>query len=69
MLGHLPDKKGPQFTELVAPLVRKKVGTSLNPWDNLKVEHVQEIVDHVFGQGKYGAVEDSPWYGLVHELC
>ena len=64
-LAHLPDKKGPEFTELVAPLIRKKAGANMNPWENLKVEDIQEIVDQVFGKGKYEVTEDGPWYGLV----
>jgi hypothetical protein len=66
-LGHLPDNRGPEFTDLVAPLIRKKVGASISPWDNLKVKEIQEIVDGVFGNGKYKVVEDGPWYGLVRQ--
>jgi hypothetical protein len=64
-LAHLPGKKGTEFTEVIAPLVRKKAGASLNPWDNLNVEQLQDIIDSVFGKGKYEVVEDGPWYGLV----
>ena len=53
--------------ELVAPLIRKKVSASITPWENLKVGQVQDIVDHVFGEGKYEVVEDGPWYGLVRQ--
>ena len=66
-LAHLPDNKGSDFTELIAPLIRKKAGMSLNPWENLKVEEIQEIVNNVFGNGKYDVTEDGPWYGLVRE--
>jgi hypothetical protein len=66
-LAHLPDKRGPEFTELVAPLIREKAGASLNPWDNLKVGDVQEIVNQVFGKDKYQVTEAGPWYGLVRE--
>jgi hypothetical protein len=64
-LAHLPDKRGTEFTEAVAPLVRKKVGASLNPWENLDIDDLQEIIDSVFGEGKYKVSDDGPWYGLV----
>lgn len=66
-LAHLPDQKGSDFTDLVAPLIRKQAGTSLNPWLNPTVEQVQDIVDNVFGKGKYTVTENGPWYGLVRE--
>jgi hypothetical protein len=66
-LAHLPDKRGSEFTDVIAPLIRKKAGNSSNPWENPKVEDIQEIVDNVFGVGKYEVTEDGPWYGLVCE--
>jgi hypothetical protein len=66
-LAHLPDKKGADFTDVVAPLIRKKAGASLNPWENLEVEDIQAIVDRAFGKGRYEVAEDGPWYGLVRE--
>lgn len=63
-LGHLPKDTSITFTKEVIPLARKKAGC-LEPWDNLTVEHVQEIVNKVFGPGTYQVAEDDAWYGLV----
>lgn len=68
VLGHLPQGTGITFTKEVIPLARKKAGC-LDPWDNLTVQHVQEIVDKVFGSGKYEVTEDDAWYGLVCRYC
>lgn len=62
-LKHLPEQARIPYTNIVVPLARKKAG-SLDPWESLTVEHIQDIVDHVFGK-QYKVTRDGVWYGLV----
>lgn len=66
-LSHLPSEARIKFTNNVVPLARKKAG-SLDPWENLTVEHVQDIMDIVFNQGKYKVSADNVFYGLVRSM-
>ncbi|KAM6503689.1 hypothetical protein JOM56_000632 [Amanita muscaria] len=54
---HLPKVAQDEFETVIVPLVRLKAGT-LEPWDLLKVEDVQAIVDDVFGSEKYSVAPD-----------
>ncbi|KIL55035.1 hypothetical protein M378DRAFT_182338 [Amanita muscaria Koide BX008] len=62
---HLPKVAQDEFETVIVPLVRLKAGT-LEPWDLLKVEDVQAIVDDVFGSEKYSVAPDGPWMNLVN---
>lgn len=53
-----------KFTRDVAPQARKKAG-SLEPWANLTVKQIKEIVDEVFGDSVHEVTEDGVWVGLV----
>ena len=68
VLGNLPQDTSVAFTREVIPLTQKKAGC-LQPWEHLTVAHVQEIINTVFGEGKYKVVEEDVWYGLVHFSC
>ena len=63
-LKHLPEEACARYTNEVVPLVRKKAG-SLNPWETFTVEHVQSVINEVFGKGVYKVKSDGVWYGLV----
>ncbi|SRR6266550_5127161 len=64
LLEHLPEEARTQFTNAVVPHTWKKLG-ALEPWANLTVDHVKEIVDEVFGKGTYQVERKGPWMGLV----
>ncbi|KAK2466528.1 hypothetical protein APHAL10511_001390 [Amanita phalloides] len=64
VLKHLLDEAHVQYTNKVVPLVCKKAG-SLNPWESFTVEHVQSVVNEVFGKGTYKVKSDRVWYGLT----
>jgi hypothetical protein len=63
-LKHLPTGTADCFTNDVVPLARQKAGT-LDPWDNLSIQQVQDILDKVYGAKSYKVVEDGIWFGLV----
>ncbi|KIL59277.1 hypothetical protein M378DRAFT_180872 [Amanita muscaria Koide BX008] len=65
LLTHLGDKDiQDQFTQAVVPRTWKKLG-ALNPWENLSVDHVRDIVDEVFGPDVHQVESKSAWMGLV----
>lgn len=64
VLEHLPQEAQTKFTNAVVPRTWKKLG-SLEPWANLSVDHVREIVDEVFGEGTHKVERKGPWMGLV----
>jgi hypothetical protein len=39
-----------------------------DPWEVMTPPHLQAILDQVFGEGKYDAVEEKVWLGLVREI-
>ncbi|KAM6489172.1 hypothetical protein JOM56_015342 [Amanita muscaria] len=55
---HLPKVAQDEFETVIVLLVHLKAGT-LEPWDLLKVEDVQAIVDDVFGSEKYSVAPDA----------
>ncbi|KAK2462444.1 hypothetical protein APHAL10511_005541 [Amanita phalloides] len=65
LLEHLPREAQTQFTNAVVPRTWKKLG-AIEPWANLSVDHVREIVDEVFGEGIYKVERKGPWMGLAN---
>ena len=63
-LRHLPAGTADRFSSEVVPLVCKKAG-ALDPWDNLTIQQVQDIIDKVYGVESYKVVEEGVWFGLV----
>ncbi|KIL58388.1 hypothetical protein M378DRAFT_318324 [Amanita muscaria Koide BX008] len=65
LLEHLGNKEiQERFTQAIVPRTWKKLG-ALNPWENLTVDHVREIVDEVFGKDVHKVELKSAWMGLV----
>ncbi|KAG6908414.1 hypothetical protein DXG01_004707 [Tephrocybe rancida] len=52
------------FKDSVVRLARIKAGTK-EPWSGLTTTQVQEIVDEVFGAGKYHVTDTDVWCGLI----
>lgn len=64
-LKHLPEgADSDAFTLLVTPLAKIKAGT-LDPWASLTTMHIQDIVDDVYGPGRFKVEDDDVWCGLV----
>ncbi|KAM6491427.1 hypothetical protein JOM56_013201 [Amanita muscaria] len=61
---HLPEDSKQLFKEEVLPRIRQLLG-ALEPWAILTHGHVQNVLDQVFGEGKYSAVNDKVFYGLA----
>ncbi|KAF8338368.1 hypothetical protein F5887DRAFT_517186 [Amanita rubescens] len=53
-LKHLPGNEATQkkFTDVLVPRARKLVG-NLEPWETLKHNHIQPLLDEVYGIGVY----------------
>ena len=57
------------FTNQLVPLAKSLTG-SLSPWEGLSKEHVQGLVDKIYGSAQY-IVQDAPmdpWGPLVSVL-
>jgi hypothetical protein len=65
---HLPADAKARFKDEVIPRVRRLLG-SLEPWTLLTPEHVQEVLDDVFGEGTYQAARNEVFYNLVRHLA
>jgi hypothetical protein len=64
-LSHLPsDADQDAFTKYVTPLAKIKAGT-LDPWEGLSTAQIQEIVDDVYGPGRFPVEDNDVWCGLV----
>jgi hypothetical protein len=64
-LKHLPEGADPDaFTSMVTPLAKIKAGT-LEPWASLSVVQIQEIVEDVYGPGRFTVEDEDMWCGLV----
>ena len=63
-LKHLPAGTSSEFTDEAVPLARELAGTLL-PWMGLTIKQIQDIVDKVYGKGKYQVTHESAWVGLV----
>ncbi|KAJ6632008.1 hypothetical protein B0H10DRAFT_2426924 [Mycena sp. CBHHK59/15] len=63
-LQHLPPGTASEFTDEVVALARELVGTVV-PWARLNVPQIQDLVDKVFGSGKFEVTADGPWVRLV----
>lgn len=37
----------------------------MDPWESLKVKHVQEIIDRIYGPSTHKVTLEGAWYGLV----
>jgi hypothetical protein len=61
---HLPSDAKSQFKDDVVPRVRQLIG-SLDPWVQLTPEHVQKVLNHVYGDGKYQASKNDVFFNLV----
>jgi len=61
---HLPADAKTLFKDQVIPRLRQLLG-ALDPWANLTLDHVQKILDSVFGIDKYKAVKNEVFFGLV----
>ena len=57
-LEHLPKGTSEVFTNHLVPLTKSLVG-SLSPWEGLSKEHVQELVDKIYGSAQY-TIQDAP---------
>ena len=64
---HLPADAKVRFKEEVVPRIRQLLG-SLDPWEPLTPEHVQKVLDDVFGEGKYQATRNEVFFNLVRCL-
>lgn len=64
---HLPPEAKARFKEEVVPHIRLLLG-SLEPWDLLTPEHVQKVLDLVYGVGTYQATKTDPFFNLVCRL-
>ena len=54
-----------QYTDLLVPCACKFVG-NLEPWATLQAHHIQPLLDDMFGEGMYKAMENKAWYYVVH---
>ncbi|KAF8227160.1 hypothetical protein L208DRAFT_1298057 [Tricholoma matsutake] len=63
-IGHLPGGTADLFGSELIALAREKLGT-LDAWAVLSVADTQDIVDRVYGEGKYVVSEDNVWYRLL----
>ena len=59
LLEHLPEEARTQFMNAVIPHTWKKLGT-LEPWANLTIDHVKEIVDEELEKGLTKSNEKVP---------
>ncbi|KAF8328738.1 hypothetical protein F5887DRAFT_1082943 [Amanita rubescens] len=64
-LKYLPDDIRRDFEEVVAPRMRKKIG-SLPPWESLEITDIQAIVDDVYGKGTHVVTKNSFWVRLAN---
>ncbi|KIL54649.1 hypothetical protein M378DRAFT_182462 [Amanita muscaria Koide BX008] len=62
---HLPNEVQDAWEPEVGARLRWKGGSSTDPWNFPKMSEIQEIVNDVYGAGKYKVVEDGPFYGLA----
>ncbi|KAG6907094.1 hypothetical protein DXG01_010543 [Tephrocybe rancida] len=62
--SHLPHGTVDLFKDSVVRLARIKAGMK-EPWSGLTTIQVQEIVDEVFGDGKYQVTDTDVWCGLI----
>ncbi|KAM6495149.1 hypothetical protein JOM56_009772 [Amanita muscaria] len=62
---HLPNEVQDAWEPEVGARLRWKGGSSTDPWNFPKMSEIQEIVNNVYGAGKYKVVEDGPFYGLA----
>ncbi|KAF7293854.1 hypothetical protein HMN09_01181400 [Mycena chlorophos] len=60
----LPHGSQHLFKTAVTPLVRERAGALL-PWVTPNVEHVQRVVDDVYGTKKFTVAVNGAWYGLA----
>ena len=68
-LEHLPKGTSDVFTNQLVPLAKSLAG-SLSPWEGLSKDHVQGLVDKIYGSAQY-IVQDAPmdpWGPLVSVL-
>ncbi|KAM6489963.1 hypothetical protein JOM56_014542 [Amanita muscaria] len=61
---HLPSDAKADFKDVVVPLAKKRAG-NLEPWATLSTKDVQEIVDEVYGAGKFHVHDDDVFVGLL----
>ncbi|KAM6491212.1 hypothetical protein JOM56_013451 [Amanita muscaria] len=64
---HLPEDSKQLFKEEVLPRICQLLG-ALEPWAILTHGHIQNVLDQVFGEGKYSAVNNKVFYGLA-KMC
>ncbi|KAM6496627.1 hypothetical protein JOM56_007100 [Amanita muscaria] len=62
---HLPSDAKADFKDMVVPLAKKRAG-NLEPWATLSTKDVQEIVDEVYGAGKFHVHDDDVFVGLTN---
>ncbi|KAF8219358.1 hypothetical protein L208DRAFT_1341202 [Tricholoma matsutake] len=63
-IGHLPEGTADLFGSELITLAREKLGT-LDAWAVLSVADTQDLVDRIYGEGKYVVSEDNVWYRLL----
>ncbi|KAM6491820.1 hypothetical protein JOM56_012679 [Amanita muscaria] len=62
---HLPPDAKAAYKDSVVPLAKKRAG-NLDPWAMLSTKDVQEIVDKVYGVGKFKVHDDDVFVGLTN---